>query len=106
MIRPIKKLGGLYQDKIILSLASNQCQFGNKKEGVKLNISPPFFSETSAVNGTASENIETATDPDSESDEEEDEAYPALGDALTQLGLPEYIGLFESEEMDMETFVS
>ena len=32
--------------------------------------------------------------------------FPALSDALTQLGLPEYVDLFESEEMDMETFVS
>lgn len=41
-----------------------------------------------------------------QSNDEDDESYPALGDALTQLGLPEYVGLFESEEMDMETFVS
>ena len=39
-------------------------------------------------------------------EDDDDESYPALSDALTQLGLPEYVDLFESEEMDMETFVS
>ena len=39
-------------------------------------------------------------------EDDDDESYPALSEALTQLGLPEYVDLFESEEMDMETFVS
>lgn len=54
----------------------------------------------------AADNIDTTQDSDEQSDDNEEESYPALGDALTQLGLPEYVGLFESEEMDMETFVS
>ena len=54
----------------------------------------------------AADNIETTRDSDEQSDDDEEESYPALGDALTQLGLPEYVGLFESEETDMETFVS
>ena len=65
-----------------------------------------FFSKMSTTDGTAPGNSETPPGSDSHSDDEEDESYPALGDALTQLGLPEYVGLFESEEMDMETFVS
>lgn len=63
-------------------------------------------SQILTVDGAAPESNEIAEDSDSHSDGDEDEAYPALGDALTQLGLPEYVGLFESEEMDMETFVS
>jgi len=59
----------------------------------------------STTDGTAPGNNETPPGSDSHSDDEEDESYPALGDALTQLGLPEYVGLFESEEMDMETFL-
>ena len=46
------------------------------------------------------------SDVEEEEEEDEKDSYPPLGDALTQLGLPEYVGLFESEEMDMETFVS
>lgn len=54
----------------------------------------------------AADNNDTTQDSDEQSVDSEEESYPALGDALTQLGLPEYVGLFESEEMDMETFVS
>ena len=58
------------------------------------------------TDGPAANNKDTTQDLEEQSNDEEDESYPALGDALTQLGLPEYVGLFESEEMDMETFVS
>lgn len=59
------------------------------------------------TDGPAADNTDTTqAESDEQSDDDEDESYPALGDALTQLGLPEYVGLFESEEMDMETFVS
>lgn len=44
--------------------------------------------------------------PDSESDEDVEDSYPALTEVLTKLGLPEYVDLFAAEEMDMETFVS
>ena len=54
----------------------------------------------------AADNNDTTQDSEDQSDDNEEDSYPALGDALTQLGLPEYVGLFESEEMDMETFVS
>lgn len=64
------------------------------------------FSETLNTDGPAADNNDTTQESDEQSDDNEDESYPALGDALTQLGLPEYVGLFESEEMDMETFVS
>ena len=63
-------------------------------------------SETLNTDGPAADNNDTTQESDEQSDDNEDESYPALGDALTQLGLPEYVGLFESEEMDMETFVS
>ena len=65
------------------------------------------FSETLNTDGPAADkNDTTQVESDEQSDDDEDESYPALGDALMQLGLPEYVGLFESEEMDMETFVS
>lgn len=63
------------------------------------------FSETLNTDGPAAD-INDTTESDDQSDDNEEDSYPALGDALTQLGLPEYVGLFESEEMDMETFVS
>ena len=72
-------------------------------------ISLIFCSEVlgeDATDNAPSDSNETAPESDKESDDEKDEGYPALGDALTQLGLPEYVDLFESEEMDMETFVS
>ena len=66
-----------------------------------------IFSEIlSTEDGPASGNSQTPKDIESHSDEDDEETYPALGDALTQLGLPEYVDLFETEEMDMETFVS
>ncbi|XP_068709546.1 phospholipase DDHD2-like [Montipora foliosa] len=58
-----------------------------------------------ATDNAPSHSNETAPESDKESDDEKDEGYPALGDALAQLGLPEYVDLFESEEMDMETFL-
>ena len=82
----------------------NGC-FGSRSSS-RRNILFVSFSQTLAVDGATPESNETAEDSESHSDGDEDEAYPALGDALTQLGLPEYVGLFESEEMDMETFVS
>jgi len=63
------------------------------------------FSETLNTDGPAAD-INDTTESDDQSDDNEEDSFPALGDALTQLGLPEYVGLFESEEMDMETFVS
>jgi len=60
--------------------------------------------ETLNTDGPAADINET-TESDDQSDDNEEDSYPALGDALTQLGLPEYVGLFESEEMDMETFL-
>ena len=59
------------------------------------------------TDGPAADNNDTThEESDEQSDDNVEESYPTLGDALAQLGLPEYVGLFESEEMDMETFVS
>ena len=65
------------------------------------------FSEILNTDGPAADNNDaTHEESDEQSDDNVEESYPTLGDALAQLGLPEYVGLFESEEMDMETFVS
>ena len=64
-----------------------------------------FLSEILSTDGLAANSNDQGQDSDEDSDEEA-ESYPALRDALAQLGIPEYVDLFESEEMDMETFVS
>ena len=64
-----------------------------------------FLSEILSTDGLAANSNDQGQDSDEDSDEET-ESYPALRDALAQLGIPEYVDLFESEEMDMETFVS
>lgn len=65
-----------------------------------------FFSEILSTDGLAANSNDQGQDSDEDSEDEEAESYPALRDALAQLGIPEYVDLFESEEMDMETFVS
>ena len=68
-----------------------------------------FLSEELVKDSTdnaAADSHEAAPTPDKESDEEVEDSYPALTEALAKLGLPEYVDLFEAEEMDMETFVS
>lgn len=62
-------------------------------------------SEILSTDGLAADSNDQGQDSDEHSGDEEAESYPALRDALAQLGLPEYIDLFESEEMDMETFL-
>ena len=64
-----------------------------------------FLSEILSTDGLAANSNDQGQDSDEDSDKEA-ESYPALRDALAQLGIPEYVDLFESEEMDMETFVS
>lgn len=59
-----------------------------------------------STDNAAADSHEAAPTPDKESDEEVEDSYPALTEALAKLGLPEYVDLFEAEEMDMETFVS
>ena len=59
-----------------------------------------------STDNSAAVSHEAAPTPDKESDEEVEDSYPALTEALAKLGLPEYVDLFEAEEMDMETFVS
>ena len=65
-----------------------------------------FFCEILSTDGLAANSNDQGQDSDEDSEDEEAESYPALRDALAQLGIPEYVDLFESEEMDMETFVS
>ena len=68
-----------------------------------------FLSEEAVKDSTdnvGADSHEVAPTLDKESDEEVEDSYPALSEALARLGLPEYVDLFEAEEMDMETFVS
>lgn len=58
-----------------------------------------------STDNAAADSHEAAPTPDKESDEEVEDSYPALTEALAKLGLPEYVDLFEAEEMDMETFL-
>ena len=67
---------------------------------------PFLFSEISSLKDSSGKSDIPKELENNSDEDDDDESYPALSDALTQLGLPEYVDLFESEEMDMETFVS